>query len=807
MFFALRRTDKSPLYFGLFCLLAALRITLVGEILILNYFPKLSQEIVLKIEYFTFYIAMPLFLQFIYSLFPEEVSPKACHIYNLLALGYFVIVLLTPARIFSQLLLSFQIITLIVWIYILYALILAAWRKRNGALLIIGGTSAVILAALNDFLFYGEKAGVPDLYPLGVFIFVVSQSFMLSRRYAYAYATIEEMKDKLISMDKLKDEFLANASHELLTPLNGIIGIAEGLEESAAAKLSDKHKYDLYLIVSSARRLTSLVKDILDFSRLKNKDIILYKKPMDVKQAVNVVLSLCQPLTWNKEIELCNEIPDALPFVEADENRLLQILYNLVGNALKFTPRGNIVVRAEKKEGFIEVSVEDTGIGIPKNHHGDIFNSYEQVNELISKEYGGVGLGLSITKELVELHGGSIKFDSELGKGSTFTFSLPVASGKPDNIEIYAGIEAGNRKGLSSGDLKEQALKKPGLSEPASETANGKDKILVIDDEAINLQVLYNQLQEQGYAVTCLSAGWDALDKIKAGAKYDLVILDIMMPGLSGYEVCRQIRQAYSLLQLPVLMLTVRDSEEDIVEAFEAGANDYLAKPFNKQEMLARVKTLLALKKALEEVLSSEMRFLQAQIKPHFLYNAINTIMGFCRKDPNKARELLDELSRYLRGKFRFNEMDRFVLLEEELELVKAYLHIEKARFGDRLNVVYNIEAGTNYQIPPLILQPLVENAVRHGIYPQKEGGTIEILAEDLKEMLIIQIKDNGVGMSKAQITQIFSGESAQTGIGLQNVNQRLKYHYGHGLEIVSEIDQGTTVTVTIPKDRGRRSC
>ncbi|NLP44052.1 MAG: histidine kinase [Peptococcaceae bacterium] len=278
------------------------------------------------------------------------------------------------------------------------------------------------------------------------------------------------------------------------------------------------------------------------------------------------------------------------------------------------------------------------------------------------------------------------------------------------------------------------------------------------------------------------------------------------MPGKSGYEICRLIREQYSLLQLPILMLTVRDSQEDILKAFEVGANDYLAKPFNKREMLARVRTLLTLKRTMTEVLSSEMRFLQAQIRPHFLYNTLNTIMGFCRKDPEKARELLDQLSCYLRGKFKFGEMDKFILLKEELELVKAYLHIEKARFGDRLQVVSSFPAGANYWIPPLILQPLVENAVRHGIYPRKEGGTIVIKAEDLADALVISIKDDGVGMSKTKIEEILNTQKEIDGIGLRNVNQRLKSHYGQGLSISSEEGRGTTVMVRIPKNRERGS-
>ena len=801
MFYVLRRNDKSPLYFSLFCILAGIRIFLVGEILFLNYFPNVSQENVLKMEYLTVYLAMPLILHFMHSLFPAEVSRKAYYIYNSVALIYSLIVLATPARIFSQMLMSFQVLTVLIWFYIAYGLFLALFRKRNGALIIIGGSLILVLTALNDFLFYGEHSGLPNIYPSGVFIFVLSQSFMLSRRFAFAFATIEQMKDRLISMDKLKDEFLAHASHELLTPLNGIIGIAESMTE-AGAGLDDKQRYNLSLIVSSGRRLTGLVKNILDFSKLKNHDIALIKKSVDLKQMVNLVLDICRPLTLNKDLELHNEIPDNMPYVQADENRLQQILYNLVGNAIKFTYSGSIVVTAAKREELIEIAVVDTGIGIPEDKFESIFNSYEQVNEnaIITSDYRGIGLGLPITRELVELHGGKITLESEVGKGSKFSFTLPAASGKNKSFDRSPSTHTADFAELASLNLKRESL-----NTGAKETGLEVPKILVVDDEIINQQVLNIQLSEEGYSVSCSSDGLEALQAIKEN-QFDLVILDIMMPGKSGYEVCRLIREQYSLLQLPILMLTVRDSQEDILKAFEVGANDYLAKPFNKREMLARVRTLLTLKRTMNEVLSSEMRFLQAQIKPHFLYNTINTIMGFCRKDPEKARELLDQLSCYLRGKFKFGELDKFIFLEEELELVEAYLSIEKARFGERLQVVTSFPAETNYLIPPLILQPLVENAVRHGIYPRKEGGTIEIVVEDLEGALVIKVKDDGIGMSKAKIEEILETKNSNGGIGLRNVNQRLKSHYSQGLNISSEINKGTTVTVRIPKTMDRRA-
>lgn len=198
-------------------------------------------------------------------------------------------------------------------------------------------------------------------------------------------------------------------------------------------------------------------------------------------------------------------------------------------------------------------------------------------------------------------------------------------------------------------------------------------------------------------------------------------------------------------------------------------------------------------------MVTTELNFLQAQIKPHFIYNTLNTVMAFCRTDPEKAAELLDELGHYLRGKLNFSGTDQLIPLKKELDLVKSYLAIEKARFNERLSVIYNIEEDIKIDIPPLILQPIVENAVKHGIQPKRRGGNIEISIIKAPSDVIIEIKDDGVGMTGEDVDRILSGNKRETGIGLQNVNKRLINHFGHGLTVTSEVDKGTVVTIKIP--------
>jgi len=398
-----------------------------------------------------------------------------------------------------------------------------------------------------------------------------------------------ELKNAALQrMDQLKDEFLANTSHELRTPLNGIIGITESMIDGATGELSERQIANLSMVVSSARRLSSLVNDILDFSKLKNQDIELQRKPVDFRQIAGLVLTLSRPLLAGKPVELKNEIREDLPAVDGDENRLQQIMYNLVGNAIKFTESGSVTVSAiALTDDLLEVTVSDTGIGIPPDKLTDIFQAFEQVDASISREYGGTGLGLSITKQLVELHGGTIRVESELGKGSRFIFTLPIStqtiSPTTDNSQEVVRV-------------REETLP-PQLLLSLTAPSNGEFTILVVDDEPINLQVVANHLSLQNYAIIQANNGMEALAKIQSGLRPDLILLDIMMPKMSGYEVCKKIREQFPANEMPIVMLTAKNQVSDLVEALSSGANDYLTKPVLKNELLARIKTHIELSK------------------------------------------------------------------------------------------------------------------------------------------------------------------------------------------------------------------
>jgi len=420
-----------------------------------------------------------------------------------------------------------------------------------------------------------------------------------------SFTALETKNTELQRLDKLKDEFLANTSHELRTPLNGIIGIAESLIDGATGQLPEPTNFNLALISSSGQRLSSLINDILDFSQLKHKTIQLQIKPVGMREIVSVILTLSQPLVGKKKLQLINSVAPELPPIAADENRLQQILYNLIGNAIKFTESGTVEVSAELVTGNAQsppnsqlaITVSDTGIGIPEDKLERIFESFEQADGSTAREYGGTGLGLTVAQQLVELHGGKIWVSSTVGVGSQFTFTLPVSESQPEFSSRQPRLTEEYRILITPEFAPESSIINSQVLAKSEFRESERLKILVVDDEPINIHVIINSLSREKYEITQASNGLEALNMIQSGFKPDLILLDVMMPQMTGYEVCREVRKKYSPLEMPILMLTAKNQTTDLVEAFNLEANDYVTKPFIKKELLARINTQIRLAK------------------------------------------------------------------------------------------------------------------------------------------------------------------------------------------------------------------
>lgn len=502
------------------------------------------------------------------------------------------------------------------------------------------------------------------------------------------FSQLEDQNESLKRLDQLKDQFLANTSHELKTPLNGMIGIAESMLDGAAGNLTDLQKQNVAMIASSSHRLTRLVNDILDFSKLQHQQLSLHRKALGIRASVDVVLALSRSLMGHQPLKLINDIPAELPLVYADENRLQQILLNLVSNAIKFTDQGTVTVSVEllgtpdantsavttastsakslrgadaTASASVEptfthmaIAIKDTGIGIASERLETIFEPFQQI-ENSPKSYGGTGLGLSITRNLVALHEGKIWGESVLGEGSTFTFTLPLA--ETSEVEMAEDLDTTLTKSReqSKGKMLAQAVRpitknlpknlpqmrslrqRAHLSKTLSKVFHPKDdsatapatgqlhpskfNILVVDDEPINVQVLKNHLSLENYTVTQALNGAEAIALVKESHKnnqmFDLIVLDVMMPRMSGYEVCAKLREVHPAHELPIVMLTAKNQVSDLITGFQFGANDYMTKPFSKDELLTRIQSHLRLSKTSHSygrfVPSEYLRFLEKE--------------------------------------------------------------------------------------------------------------------------------------------------------------------------------------------------
>ncbi|WP_025542646.1 hybrid sensor histidine kinase/response regulator [Vibrio parahaemolyticus] len=421
---------------------------------------------------------------------------------------------------------------------------------------------------------------------------------------------IQKQNDELQLADKLKDEFLATTSHELRTPLHGMVGIAETLVSGANGVIPASQKYQLDIIIKSGQRLANLVDDLLDYHKMRYGSMDIQKSAVSLASATRLVLELSNHLLGNKTIRIINQVPADLKAVSADPQRLEQVLYNLIGNAIKYTSEGKIVISATIVDDHVRVQVVDTGQGIPAEHLEHIFEPLIQAGQDASRYRQGAGLGLSISRQLIELMGGSLYVSSQPMVGTTFSFTLPLAS--EEEIQATQTLVAHGHFQIPEINLENG----DDLSLP--ENPDGP-LLYVADDEPVNLRVLESFLRLEGYRVRTVSDGPETLALVEQ-EKPELLLLDIMMPGMSGYQVCSELRETYDHAELPIIMLTALSQTEDRVRGFEAGANDYLSKPFNKQELAARIQAHLTASKA--EMRHMENKVLESELRQRAVVEA-----------------------------------------------------------------------------------------------------------------------------------------------------------------------------------------
>ena len=790
--FAFRRQEMTWLSFALFNSFSGLYVLNHGEKLLGRWFPLMDYRLFAKLQYLSAAVATVAFLLYLYYTFPTLFRKLYYKALIGIAWVFVIVGLVAPLAVHSVWSAYQPLFVLAAMLISVYVLTVGILQGIEGAFFVGLSSFAILLMAIIATLNVLGKVHIGMPLVGTQMLFILSHGALLAARLSMSIDKAQQLARELMIADKHKDEFLAKTSHEFKTPLHGIINITKLFLEQEKRHLAEEQRQSLTLVIDTAVRLSKLVNDILDMARMKEGKLHIETDILDVRQELKAVVDVCAYVYEGHTNILSYDDPGNPLFIKADPNRFKQIIYNLIDNAMTHTSNGAVTLKASNADGFVAISVEDKGPGIAPEKRDSIFEPFVQLQTDAYTGQAGLGLGLAIVKQLTELQGGLVRLHATEAGGSCFTLLFPALQDAPGETARSAARRNDSQEWPSQQRC-DFTLHTPHVVNP-----DGEGTIIIADDSMSNLKILTDALAAGEHRIVAVKNGREALEQIWQAKDLVLVILDIMMPDMSGYEVCLKIRERFNLAELPVLMLTAAIQAVDVETALKLGANDYLQKPFNLDELKARVNSLVMMKQAASSSAAYEIAFLHAQIKPHFLYNALNTIAESCETDPEEAGNLILSLSRYLRNTLDFANLGSLVALEVELATVRAYLELEKARYED-LVIEWDVADDADILLPPMILQTLVENAVKHGAVKSSGAGTVRIGVAPENGGVLFTVEDNGPGMARDQLNKLLAAPAESESIGLYNINTRLMRLYGRGLSFAGGSDGGTKVSFFIP--------
>ncbi len=742
------------------------------------------------------------------------------------------------------------------------------WESFCAAVLVI-----VLYAAAAALAHGGIMANfglfVNNLYFLTLTgIIVITGSYFHSktryREFAFRYEldkskkALEESNQKLVELDQIKSRFFANISHELRTPLTLLLAPLETLMQKFNRSFDADTREVLSTMHSNGMRLLKLINDLLDLVRLESGRLEVKHESLNVVDFVKGLASAARQVADDKRLRLETIVDPELGPVVADRDKLEKILLNLVFNALKFTPAGGRVeVRAEKKENAFVITVADTGMGISAKNLPFVFDRFWQADGSSKRKYQGVGIGLALVKELTEIQGGTVDVQSTEGQGTTFTVRLPYQKAEPAaKPELKPEDEPtdGDTRTVSSeewlANLYRRAELFPAMT-PLQDTLKAVEtgrnghlpKALVADDEPDMLRFLKSQLA-QHYEVLEAVDGQQAVEKA-AQFLPDIILLDMMMPEKDGLQACRELRERTSTQSIPIVLLTARADEETKLAALNAGASDFLPKPFSTTELHVRIKNLVeshqyqtklskqnqALESTIEQLKDTESQLVQTEKLASLgrmsagIIHEINNPLNFAttglytlrNKRKYLAAEQQEEYAEILsdveegikRVKTIVSDLRMFTHPETEsrdqvevAEVIGSALRFLAAEWKDRVDMLQALDphqtvwANKNKMIH--VFTNLFQNsldALRSKEFTNGEKPAIKIEGKVENGRSIIRIRDNGPGIDAEHLDKIFDPffTTKDVGAGM-----------GLGLSIVYRIVQECDGRISVNTEAGK---
>ena len=682
-----------------------------------------------------------------------------------------------------------------------------------------------------------------------------------------AYEEERKRAEALVEIDRAKTAFFSNVSHEFRTPLTLILGPLEDELSERDQPLPQTRRERIETAHRNSLRLLKLVNGLLDFSRIEAGRVQALYEPTDLAALTVELASSFRSAVERGGLTLTVDCPLLPEPIYVDREMWEKIVLNLLSNAFKHTFKGGIGVRLVWFDGAAQLTVEDSGVGIPAEEIPRLFNRFHRVKGAASRTHEGTGIGLSLVRELVQLHGGLIRIESEVGKGSRFIVTLKSGTAHlpVDKIGETADITAIGRSaaayvqeamhwlpsipGAHAAD--DMDFLESGVVPAAPEQTNARPRILWADDNA-DMRHYVARLLGRSYEVLAVADGQAALEAARA-APPDLVLSDVMMPHLDGFGLLRALRADERTRRLPVILLSARAGEESALEGLEAGADDYLVKPFSAKELLARVRSSLSLaqlrkdweaklsetNRQLAEAAAAKSRFLATM--SHEIRTPLNAVIGMAglladsplneeQKDfANIIRTGGDHLLTVINDILDYSKLEAGMLpiehipygvagvVEEALDMVAAKAHEKGLELAyELLPEIPNTVLGDPGRVRQVLLN-FLSNAVK---FTQKGEVLVSVSAGptlDGNKELRFAVKDTGIGLTTEQCGRLFqpfsqadnstSRHYGGTGLGLA-ISRKLAELMGGRTSLESEFGRGSTfcfsVLAGVPKEAAR---
>lgn len=705
---------------------------------------------------------------------------------------------------------------------------------------------------LAGFLIAGisPRLALDNLYR--AFLELVATQVATSIAKARAYEEERKRAEALAEIDRAKTAFFSNVSHEFRTPLTLMLGPLE--EELAADTLGPLSRERLALVHRSGLRLQKMVNSLLDFSRIEAGRVQAVYEPTDLASLTIDVASNFRSAMEKAGLAFHVNCPPLSEPVYVDREMWEKIVLNLLSNAFKFTFEGSVTVALRPSDEGVELSVEDTGIGIPAHEMPHLFERFHRVKDAHGRTFEGTGIGLALVNELVRLHGGSVRVESDLEKGSAFRVYIPLgASHLPQErisgerrlastalrSEVYVAEALRwlpDHSSVDDSTSGEAVMEEVPLAAPSGSGCAGPRRRVLLADDNADMRQYIQRLLNRDYDVTAAANGEEALRAAREQLP-DLVLSDAMMPGLDGFGLLRELRADPITAMVPVILLSARAGEEARIEGLDAGADDYLIKPFSARELAARIRAVLTLahvrREAQAELLKRETELRRANEElEQFAYSAshdlkepLRMVMAYSQLLSRRSSGKLDAQENEFLGRVLQGAQRMEALLGDLLRYARVASEPELSKKAAELNAVFeralgNLQAAIEESraqitcgplpalfVEPIRLQQVFQNLIGNAIKYRRPEGQACIRVSALKDGAewIFSVQDDGVGIEPQYQQQIFglfkrlhNDGSSGSGLGLA-ICQRTVEHYGGRIWVESNPGHGSTFFFALP--------